>query len=74
MKTAVSIPDDVFEKADLLAKELRMSRSELYATALRALLADEASVTERLNRVHVVPQTDDAVTSAARAAFSRSEW
>ena len=36
MKTAVSIPDDVFEQADRLAGELRVSRSELYATALRS--------------------------------------
>ena len=36
MKTAVSIPDDLFEAADELAARLEISRSELYAQALRA--------------------------------------
>ena len=54
MKTAVSIPDPVFRKAEALAKSLDMSRSELYATALTAFVAehDEARVTERLNEVY----------------------
>jgi hypothetical protein len=36
MKTAVSIPDPVFEKAEAAAKRLKMSRSELYAKAVDA--------------------------------------
>lgn len=39
MKTAVSIPDPIFERADAHAKRLRVSRSELYARALEAFLA-----------------------------------
>ena len=35
VKTAVSIPDDVFEAAERLATERNVSRSELYAAALR---------------------------------------
>ncbi len=35
MKTAISIPDDVFTSADRLAKQLRMSRSELYVRAVQ---------------------------------------
>ena len=34
MKTAISIPDPVFEAADQLAARIGMSRSELYATAV----------------------------------------
>lgn len=35
MKTAISIPNLIFEEAEEAAKELRMSRSELYTKALR---------------------------------------
>jgi metal-responsive CopG/Arc/MetJ family transcriptional regulator len=54
MKTAVSIPDKVFRRAEALAKELEISRSELYATALASFLEehDERNVTERLNKLY----------------------
>jgi metal-responsive CopG/Arc/MetJ family transcriptional regulator len=38
MKTAISLPDLGFEEAELLAKQLGMSRSELYTKALKAYL------------------------------------
>jgi hypothetical protein len=54
MKTAISIPDPIFEQAEEAAKELRMSRSELYTTALREFLQEQqtAQVIERLNQVY----------------------
>jgi metal-responsive CopG/Arc/MetJ family transcriptional regulator len=36
MKTAVSMPDSIFEAAEALAKRLRMSRSQLYTKAVQA--------------------------------------
>ncbi|MBW2720031.1 MAG: ribbon-helix-helix protein, CopG family [Deltaproteobacteria bacterium] len=39
MKTAVSVPNEVFERAERLAKRLKVSRSELYSRALREYLA-----------------------------------
>ena len=38
MKTAISIPDEVFEAADRTAKKLGVSRSELYATAVHEFI------------------------------------
>ena len=38
MKTAISIPDAIFETADQLAARLGVSRSELYVTAIRDFL------------------------------------
>ncbi|MBW1879534.1 MAG: hypothetical protein JRI25_20740 [Deltaproteobacteria bacterium] len=38
MKTAISIPDPLFESAETLARRLRLSRSQLYAQAIRALV------------------------------------
>jgi metal-responsive CopG/Arc/MetJ family transcriptional regulator len=78
MKTAVSIPDDVFEEADRLAKDLKTSRSDLYSRALKGFLARHApdAVTEAMNRaVADIGETSDPfVTRAARLALERSEW
>src|SRR6266511_1777128 len=42
MKTAISIPDDVFEEAERLATELQTSRSQLYSRALQEFVARHA--------------------------------
>ena len=54
MKTAISIPDDEFRKAEELAARLGMSRSELYRTALAEFMSKyaEEAVTEKLNEVY----------------------
>jgi hypothetical protein len=54
MKTAISLPDDLFRLAEAAARRLRVSRSELYARALSEFLKqnNERSVTERLNEVY----------------------
>ena len=35
MKTAISLPDELFSRAEMLADHLKVSRSQLYAQALR---------------------------------------
>lgn len=54
MKVAVSIPDEIFEKADRLARDLKKSRSELYANALTEYLSvrDADSVREKLDAIY----------------------
>jgi metal-responsive CopG/Arc/MetJ family transcriptional regulator len=54
MKTAVSVPDELFRQGEATAKKLRMSRSKLYATALAQYLERKRSksITERLNEVY----------------------
>jgi hypothetical protein len=54
MKTAVSIPDPIFRKADKAAKDLGVSRSGLYALALEEYLKSRRPmrVTEKLNEVY----------------------
>lgn len=77
VKTAVSIPNEVFEQAERLARRRGVSRSELYAAALRALLADDAEVTERLDRVHDAGEREgntEFVATAARRSFAASDW
>ncbi|BDC51161.1 hypothetical protein F183_A34770 [Bryobacterales bacterium F-183] len=54
MKTAVSMPDELFERAEVEARRLRVSRSELYAIAIEEFLKArrDSAVTERLNEVY----------------------
>lgn len=78
MKTAVSIPDEVFEKVERLVRRERRSRSEVFSAALREYVARHApdEVTEAMNRVMaVVNDADDSfVTTAARRVLERTEW
>jgi metal-responsive CopG/Arc/MetJ family transcriptional regulator len=78
MKTAVSIPDEVFEEADRLARDLKTSRSDLYSRALKEFLARHApdAVTEAMNRTcEEIGETPRAFTrKAARRVLERSEW
>lgn len=79
MKTAISIPDPIFEQADQLAHRLGISRSELYASAVQAYVeAHRAeSITEALNRVYSQEDSSlDPVVAALQAtALSRDdEW
>jgi metal-responsive CopG/Arc/MetJ family transcriptional regulator len=54
MKTAVSLPDELFRVAEATARRLRVSRSELYARAIAEFLKGQqgTSITERLNDVY----------------------
>ena len=78
MKTAISIPDDVFESADALAERLGVSRSWLYSSAVAEYVAkhQDAKVTARLNAVYAnqPSQLDPAVRNAQRRTARRAEW
>ncbi len=78
MKTAISIPDPVFEEADKLAKRMHVSRSKLYASAIQAYVeAHRANdITEALNRVYSKEDSSlDPVLAALQArALSRDDW
>ena len=78
MKTAVSIPDDVFEEADALASRTKRSRSEIYARALSEYVARHSPdrITEAMDRVlEEVNEPPDAFRRrAARRTLERTEW
>lgn len=80
MKVAVSVPDDVFARAERLARRERRSRSEVYSAALREYVARHApdEVTEALDRV-VAELGDEANadtfgSAAARRSLESTEW
>jgi metal-responsive CopG/Arc/MetJ family transcriptional regulator len=78
MKTAVSLPDEVFRAAERQARRVKKSRSQLYAEALSEYLARHApeEVTDAMNRVveQLREPTDPFVSAAARRVLERSEW
>jgi predicted transcriptional regulator len=78
MKTAVSIPDKLFRRADALARRLKKSRSQVYREALADYVArrEAGALTEALDETLAVVGTEvDAWTAeAARAGLERNEW
>jgi metal-responsive CopG/Arc/MetJ family transcriptional regulator len=78
MKTAVSIPDDVFEEAEALARRAKRSRSEVYARALGEYIARHAPdrVTEAMDSAldQIAEPRDGFASRAARRTLERTEW
>jgi metal-responsive CopG/Arc/MetJ family transcriptional regulator len=78
MKTAVSVPNEVYEQAEALAGQTGRSRSEIYSTALREYLArhDIAVVTDAIDLVveGIGVEADRSVTSAGRSRLRDVEW
>ena len=78
MKVAVSIPDDIFAEAELLAKGLKTSRSEIYSRALGAFIGNHAPecVTHMMNQVvdAVGDAPDDFSIRAAAQRLKHVEW
>jgi predicted transcriptional regulator len=78
MKTAVSVPDDVFERAERLARREKRSRSDVYSAALREYVARHSldEVAEALDRVvaEVGEGTDPFVAAASRQTLESSGW
>jgi predicted transcriptional regulator len=76
MKTAISIPDDVFEDAEELARELNQSRSRLYTQAIREYVARHSadSVTAALDAVCCDVSDPEFAEAAARKTLEGTEW
>jgi len=74
MKTAISIPDEIFEQAERLAKTRGWSRSELYANAVSAFVNSErfSGVREKLDVVYGDGGEDSAVEPLLANAQARS--
>jgi metal-responsive CopG/Arc/MetJ family transcriptional regulator len=78
MKAAVSLPDELFEKVERLARRTRKSRSEVFSAALREYVARHApdEVTETMNAVcdRIGDQEDSFVARAGRRVLEKSDW
>jgi metal-responsive CopG/Arc/MetJ family transcriptional regulator len=70
MKTAISLPDETFDRASRRAKELGMSRSEFFARAAVNYLdeLDAKSLTAQMDvALDLIGKTDESTVLAARA-------
>ena len=79
MRTAVSIPDELFEQAESISRQLGVSRSEFYQRALAAYLTREADaeITRRLNDVYKSPEDsalDPVLQKMQHTVWVREEW
>ena len=78
MKTAISLPKDLFEKAERIAIRARKSRSQLYCEALREYVARHAPLeeTEALDGALAGngPPEERLVTLASAQTLARVEW
>lgn len=78
MKTAISLPDELFRQAEVAAGRLRISRSELYAKAIESFLRQQsaASVTERLNEVYsgTPAKVEPGLHRAQLKSLESDEW
>jgi metal-responsive CopG/Arc/MetJ family transcriptional regulator len=78
MKTAISIPDPIFNAAEDLARRLVMSRSQLYTTAVKLYIDafDDEAVTQALNGVYL--KADDSIDPVLlhlqRHSLPAEEW
>ncbi len=77
MKTAISIPDPIFQSAERLARRMKKSRSQVYSEAVEeyAVRHDPDLVTEQINAVcdEVDTRPDPFLTEAARRILVGTE-
>lgn len=78
MKTAISIPEELFESAEQFARGRGMSRSELYATALRHYLGEHRGemISERLDEIYSGESDglDPAISSLQTRSLPEDDW
>ncbi|HET7603982.1 MAG TPA: ribbon-helix-helix protein, CopG family [Gemmatimonadales bacterium] len=78
MKTAISLPDDLFASAEALAERLGVSRSRLFQAAVAEFVAKHQSrkVTERLDAVYAAEPSalDSEVRQAQRRRLPKDNW
>jgi len=78
MKTAISIPDPIFQSAEIMAQQLAISRSELFTKAISEYLEVHKyqDVTESLNQVYTeVPSSlDEKLTDMQFNSIKKEIW
>lgn len=80
MKTAISIPDEIFKAAEKVAKKLGMSRSELYVNAVREYVDryGQEDVRQKLDAIYTDPRSDSSIDPELRsmqnASLPKEDW
>jgi metal-responsive CopG/Arc/MetJ family transcriptional regulator len=78
MKTAISIPNNIFEQAENLARKLKISRSELFTEAVKVYLKENHTedITAKLDEIYgdADSNLDKTLTNAQTASLTKEEW
>ena len=78
MKTAISIPDPIFQAAENMAKRLGMSRSELFTVAMSKYMKENKyhNVTESLNKIYSqnTNNLDTELLSMQLKSLPKEKW
>jgi len=78
MKTAISLPDEIFEDAERLARRMKKTRSALFAEAVAEYVArhEPEGITEEVNRIadELDTHLDAPTVATTRRLLRRSEW
>jgi len=80
MKTAISIPDKLYNDAEITAKQLGLARSQLYAKAIREFIEhhNKEEITEKLNAVYsqesMPAEINEAGLESLREASRDDSW
>lgn len=79
MKTAISVPDETFDRASRRAQQLGISRSEFFSTAAMRYLEDldRESLTARIDEALGLVGDDldtTVATDVGRARLAQADW
>ena len=78
MKTAISIPNDVFSRAERFARRRKMTRSALFTVAVDDYLQHhrEDDVTQKLNDVYATENSclDPVLARLQSLSLPKEEW
>jgi metal-responsive CopG/Arc/MetJ family transcriptional regulator len=78
MKTAISIPDSIFQAAEGLAHRLGISRSELYSKAIAEYMNSHKyhNITKTLNEIYDEESSslDDELATMQMRSIPKDEW
>jgi metal-responsive CopG/Arc/MetJ family transcriptional regulator len=78
LKTAISLPDPIFEEAEVLAQKLGISRSELYTEALKVYLRryNRERILSKLNEVYSQESSDldTVMTTMQLLSLPQEDW
>jgi metal-responsive CopG/Arc/MetJ family transcriptional regulator len=78
MKTAISLPDTLFEQAEQLAQRFDLNRSQLYARALQEYLDkyNSDSITATFNSIYATESSeiDPALWQMQLLSLPEDEW
>jgi metal-responsive CopG/Arc/MetJ family transcriptional regulator len=78
MKTAISVPNDIFERIESYAKKKKISRSQLFSKAAEEYLdkREKEDITANLNEVYSKEDSsvDPVLFKMAMLSMPKEEW